>query len=274
VHVAEYLRSDWIRNVVEEFQSPKFRDENMLHFEALMIVGVLVAAGLLARKRVVEALWIVFWVHMALGSVRHAPVFITVAAPIIAVELSNLWSRLTASAQKSSLVGILNQMAADSLPAFRRTSVLPFAVVLALVLIGQPIKWPTDFPSQLFPTKLAATHADRILHSRLLTTDQWGDYLIYKNPQQKVFVDGRSDFYGKEIGTDYMRVLNGHWKWREILDRYKFDLALVPVDIAIAQLLKADPAWSVVEDDGKHILLARTATSVPSTSISPHQPRF
>lgn len=274
IHVAEYLRSDWIRNVVQEFQSPSFRDENMLHFEALLLAGVLVAAGLLARKRVVEAIWIVFWVHMALGSVRHAPVYVTVAVPIIGVELGALWTRFTAAAKKNSLSAIINQMAADSLPAFRRTSILPFATVLALVLIGPPIKWPTDFPSQLFPTKMVAKHGDLILNSRVLTTDQWADYLIFRNPQQRVFVDGRSDFYGKEIGLDYMRVLNGHWKWRQILDQYQFNLALVPVDMAIAQLLKSDPQWRAVEDDGKQILLVRTPTSVPSTRISPNKPRF
>ena len=47
----------------------------------------------------------------------------------------------------------------------------------------------------------------------MLTTDQWADYLIYTNPQQKVFVDGRSDFYGPEIGNDYIRLMNGQWDW-------------------------------------------------------------
>ena len=37
-HIVEYLRSDWIRNVVQEFQSPSFRDENMLQFEALLFM--------------------------------------------------------------------------------------------------------------------------------------------------------------------------------------------------------------------------------------------
>src|SRR5258708_32157207 len=58
IHVGQYLRSDWIRSVIQEFQSPSFRDENMLQFEALMLVGVLAAASLLSRRRVVEALWI------------------------------------------------------------------------------------------------------------------------------------------------------------------------------------------------------------------------
>ena len=50
-------------------------------------------------------------------------------------------------------------------------------------------------------------HSDLILQSRVLTTDQWADYLIYINPAQKVFIDGRSDFYGPEVGNDYLRLI-------------------------------------------------------------------
>ena len=274
VHVGEYLQSTWIKNMVQEFQSPSFRTESMMQFEALMLVGLLVAAALFRRKQIVEGLWIAFWAHMALSGVRHVPLFVTVCAPIIAMEVSRWWTGSTASAKKSSLVGILNQMAADSLPAFGRTSVLPFAVAAALILIGSPIQWPQDFPKQLFPIQMIQQNAGLIAKSRVLTTDQWGDYLIYKNPQQKVFVDGRSDFYGETIGKEYVQVINGHWRWREHLAKYNFDLVLVPVSTALAQLLKQEPGWKTVADDGEQILLVRDQALVPVAGNSPLQPRF
>ena len=39
-----------------------------------------------------------------------------------------------------------------------------------------------------------------------MTTDQWADFLIYTNPAQKVFVDGRSDFYGVAFMKDYLKL--------------------------------------------------------------------
>jgi hypothetical protein len=262
-HVAEYLRSDWIRNVVQEFQSPTFRAENMLQFEALLLIGVIVAGAQFRRWKIVEGLWIVVWAHMALGSVRHAPVFIAVTAPIIASQLSDWWNMCTRKVRKSSLPGILNAMAADALKGFRRTSAWPAAVVAVLILMGPPltptqtIKWPQDFPEFVFPVKIVHAHSDLILRSRVLTTDQWADYLIYVNPAQKVFIDGRSDFYGPEVGNDYLRLTNGVWEWRQLLDKYRFNLALVPVESALAQILKLAPEWRVLEDDGKRILLVR-----------------
>jgi hypothetical protein len=274
VHVANYLQSSWIRDMVEEFQSPSFRKESMMQYEVLLLVGLMVAAAMFRRRHIVEGLWIVFWAHMSLGSVRHVPVFIAVCAPIIAAEIACWWSAVAARTSKGSLVGILNQMGLDSAPGFRRTSILPWAVAMGLIVIGEPLKWPTDFPALLFPTKIVHEHADLIARSRVLTTDQWGDYLIYLNPEQKVFVDGRSDFYGEKVGREFLQIMNGHYRWREWMAKYSFDLALVPTATAIAELLKQEPNWRTLSDDGKQILLVREASPVPVAGTSPIQPRF
>jgi hypothetical protein len=282
-HVIAYLRSDWIRNVIQEFQSPSFRTENMMQFEAVMLIGLMTAFAWFKRRRVVEGLWIVFWAHMALGSARHVPVFVTVAAPAIAYEVSAWWRQWTARAGKATLKGIVNQIAADSAAGFRRTSAWPAIAVTALVFLPG-VKWPADFPDLIFPTKMVHDHSELISVSRVLTTDQWADYLIYSDPclvaraasctPRKVFVDGRSDFYGSDVGNEYLGIINGRWDWQQILAKYRFNVALVPTESAIAQLLKLTPGWSGVEDDGKRILLVLRGTSVPPTGNFPREPRF
>ena len=273
VHVVEYLRSDWIRNVIQEFQSPSFRNENMMQFEALLFLGLIVSGMLFRRRRIVEGLWIVFFANMSLSSVRHVPVFVTVTVPIIAGEVSKWWKQWTASARKSSLPGILNQMAADSMSGFRRSSAWPAMVVIALMFLGKPVPWPKDFPDQILPVKMVHDHEADILNQRVLTTDQWADYLIYLNPNQKVFVDGRSDFYGPEIGNEYIHLINGQWDWEKLLAKYNFSSALLPIESSLAQLLKTRPDWRVVDDDGKRILLVHRTTSVPPTGNPPPEPR-
>lgn len=284
VHIAQYLRSDWIRTAVEEFQSPRFRDENMLQFEALLLAGLIASAGLFARRRLVEGLWIVFWAHMALSSARHVPVYVAVAAPLVAVEVSAWWNLATARAGKRSLLGIVNQTAADSLAGFRRTSLLPFAVVLILALMGEPVRWPSDFPSQLFPTEIVNQHGALLARSIVLTTDQAADYLIYRNPAQKVFIDGRSDFYGPEIGREFLAVTQGLPEWRSIMGKYGFDAVLLPENTALVQLIRGDPGWQeAARQEGTRlaghssdtwILLVRKARPVPSTGNFPAEPRF
>lgn len=70
-----YLRSPWIREAIEEFQSPNFRSEALVQFEILLFPGLGVCGLLLSRRRFVEPLWLALWAFSALGSVRHAPLW-------------------------------------------------------------------------------------------------------------------------------------------------------------------------------------------------------
>jgi hypothetical protein len=256
-HVLEYLHSDWIKNTIQEFQSPVFRDETMFQFEVLMFSGLIAAGLMFRRKQIVEGLWILFFAHMSLSSVRHVPVYIAVCAPAIAANLSEWYRAWTRNAKKNSLVGILNQIAEDAARGFRRGSLWPAAAVVALAMMNAPMQWPADFPEEIFPVKMVRDHPGDILNTRTLTTDQWADYLIFTNPNQKVFMDGRSDFYGAEIGDQYLHLTGGYWDWEKILDKYAFQAVLIPVAMPLAQLLKPDARWRIVEDDGKKILFVR-----------------
>ena len=261
-HIVEYMRSDWIMNVVQEFRSPSFRGETMLQFEVLLFSGLIAAGHLLRRRRVAQGLLILFFSYLALSSARHVPLFVAATLPLIAAEVAEWWATFTKDAPKGSLRKILNQMAEDSLPGFRRTSIWPVAFVVALIFIGKPIKWPEDFPSEIFPVSIVKSHEAQIVASRVLTTDQWADYLIFRNPtKQRVFVDGRSDFYGEKIGNQYIQLLNGAWDWERTLNQYQFTMALLPVEQPVVQLLKQSPDWRVVQDDGKRILLERRAAA-------------
>jgi len=68
-------------------------------------------------------------------------------------------------------------------------------------------------------------------------------------------VDGRSDFYGQEIGNDYLHVTGGQWDWDQIMKKNGFTSVLLPSELPLCQLLKRDPAWKVEQDSGKTILL-------------------
>jgi len=258
VHIFEYLRADWIKNIVQEFQAPTFRNEGQLQYEALLLGGLIVVGFLAGKRRYTEALWILFLAHASLISVRHAPIYATVAAPFIACQLSEWWSASAARMKKSQALRILHQLGTDLSSGFRWTSVWPAVFILILVFMNEPLKWPRDFPSEMFPTAMIHQHADLVAGGRLLTTDQWGDYIIYSYyPRQRVFVDGRSDFYGETLANQYLHLLQGAYDWREIMGRYGFDVALLPVDWPLSSLLKQDPSWRVVADDHSSVLFRR-----------------
>jgi hypothetical protein len=256
-HIGEYLRSDWIRNNIQEFQAPTFRSEGQLQFEVVLILALLVVTLLVRGRRITEALWVLFLAHSALTSLRHAPLLALVAIPLIAEELSSIWKRSAVKGRRNSIAGTLHTLGADLAEPFRRSSV--WIAVTVVIVACAPLQWPADFPKELFPTTLVAHNRQRFETARLLTTDQWGDYLIFHYyPRLKVYVDGRSDFYGEQLGKEYLHVLQLSADWQRIVERRGFDTVLLGPEWPLVQMLKRSPDWRVVEETGKAVLLIRS----------------
>lgn len=267
-HILDYLQSDWIRAHIQEFQAPTFRNEGELQFEVLLLSGIFLCGWLLARRNITGCLWILFLGHSALTSLRHAPLYASVAAPVIASEVSLQWARWVGGYKKTFLPGIFHQLGKDLVPSFSRITLWPVIALVVLALLPQ-ISWPTDFPAELFPIKMIQARQSVLETGRLLTTDQWGDYLIFHySPKLKVFIDGRSDFYGSEFGNDYMKLMQGAWNWEALLQKHRFEVALLPVEWPLAALLKQNRQWQLIQDDGKALLFVRRAEAVQSRLLS------
>ncbi|MGA2595571.1 MAG: hypothetical protein ABSH09_01035 [Bryobacteraceae bacterium] len=255
-HIATYLQSDWIRNNIQEFMAPTFRTEGQLQFELILILGLLTVTLLLRKGRIVEALWVLFFAHSSLTSVRHAPLFCLLAVPLIADELSSAWKVAAAKLPRGSLLGTLHTLGVDLAVPFRRSSVwIPLSV--AIVALA-PLSWPVDFPKEVFPTAIVAHNSKLFETGRILTTDQWGDYLIFHYyPRIKVYVDGRSDFYGEQLGDEYMHILQLSSDWKRIFERRGFDVVLLPSHWPVVEVLRGNPEWHVVEETTKAVLFLR-----------------
>jgi len=255
-HIAAYLQSDWIRNNIQEFMAPTFRSEGQLQFELILILGLLTVTLLLRRRRIVEALWVLFFAHSSLTSVRHAPLFCLLAVPLIADELSSAWKVTAAKLPRGSLIGTLHTLGVDLAGPFRRSSVwIPLTV--AIVALA-PLSWPVDFPKEIFPTAIVCHNSKFFETGRVLTTDQWGDYLIFHYyPRIKVYVDGRSDFYGEQLGDEYMHILQLSSDWKRIFERRGFDVVLLPSHWPVVEVLRGNPGWRVAEETDKAVLFLR-----------------
>ncbi|MEO8658558.1 MAG: hypothetical protein ABI693_08815 [Bryobacteraceae bacterium] len=261
VHIAEYLRAGWIRELVQEFQSPDFRSESLFQFEMVLFGGLAAAAWLAAKKRYVEVLWVLFWAHSALGSVRHVPLFAAVAIPIVCRELSRVWRRWLEGAATGTSLASLRALERAQTGAFLRTSMWPAGFVLIVASLGFGMTWPKDFPEAKFPARSVAAYGGLLRRSRVLTSDQWADYLIYRGyPEQRVFLDGRSDFFGERLVREYAAVTAGRYDWQKILERHGIDVILAPAGWPLATLLKGHSEWQLLRDDGQAVLFQRTTT--------------
>jgi hypothetical protein len=260
-HIVGYLESSWILNNVNEFQSPRIRSESMLVFAFLLLGGVALASRALSRGEWFSGGVVFLWGLAALRSARHVPFYAVAAAPVVAFEFSALWRSLAARSRPQSLVRIFWDSGQELGRSRRMGLWTPLLAALALWLAA-PFPRISDFPPTAFPVAAVARNMGRLAptgwHPRILTSDQWGDYLIYRlYPRQQVFFDGRSDFYGPAVGNDYKQLMGAGRRWHETMARYGFDLALLPQDWPLASVLERDPQWELVYRDELALVLAR-----------------
>lgn len=274
------LRSAGMRSFIGEWFSPDFHQS--LYRPLLLVCLLLLIAFAWSpsrpRGRVLVPLLLTFFA--ALDAVRHIPIFILLAMPVLAAALP-VQSASPPFSQKRS--------------GSRRFQPLFQVAVVVLMAAFAMAKWITLARDQNaseadhFPQKAADFLR---LHGRdqLQTTPaqplkvfvyyDWGGYAIWRlYPEARVFVDGRADLYGPDLHRDDLlrqfktavQLRNG---WRQVLDRWQVDAVLLPPSCALAQALALDRGWhSPFQDSGAVIFirsLSTTKNAAENAPLSPH----
>src|ERR1019366_6838129 len=127
----------------------------------------------------------------------------------------------------------------DSIARLHLLSVFGVLLLAALIYAPHPPrKFRAEFDPKVYPAAALATlRTDPA--GRIFTHDQWGDYLIYRlYPAHKVFVDGRSDFYGDDFEEKCIDVLNVKYGWEKTLTGFGVDTVLLPPNAPLSGALK------------------------------------
>jgi len=261
-HIFQYLSDSWILNHVQEFQSPVIRSEGMVVFAVLLVAGIAAAARAFARGERFEGVLALLWGFASLRSARHIPFFCIAAAPAIAAECALWWRGIADRAAATTARRIFWDLGRELGEAPRVSAWLAAGAAMALAASGVA----ADFPAAHFPS-VAVERNQALLdppgaYPRVLTSDQWADYLIFRfYPRQRVFFDGRSDFYGAALGADYASLAGAQDGCLKLLDRYRFDMALLPRDWPLGAALDGDAQWKRAYRDGVATLYVRQGSA-------------
>lgn len=273
IHVAQYLGTAFYVQRISEFQSADFHSFSAAYFETLLALTIAAAFWHLASGRLIQVMLLLSWTHLALFSVRNIPIFAVVAAPGIASALrewleyarssSSLnWLRRfsgTVSELESGLQLIASHSKRDRFHCTPCLAVLTLAVLLAYS--GHLKAMHAEFDPNRFPVTAASALSQQAAPEpiRLYANWQWGGYLIYRLwPSLKVFDDGRTDFYGPAFVQDGLDVWDAKSNWSTILAQYDVNATLLPVDSALATVLRERPDWTPVYQDQVAVLFERT----------------
>ncbi len=274
LHVFGYLKNEFIFNHITEFFSPDFHFPSARFFELLLLLGLGSVVWAARRGRYAQALLVISFAHFSLQSARHIPLYTILAAPLIAAALTSALAArgsLTLPEWARQLLAELQRFGADIAPIDNRPRFYAASGLVTLLVIavfcspsgaGRLKTNQPRFDPKVFPAG-AADYLERTAFSGdVFSTDQWSSYLIYRAfPRVRVFMDGRSDYYGRQMGELYLSLLAVHHTWERTLDQYRVDLVVLPVDSGLAGALKESVRWKVLYDDGVALIFERAGSA-------------
>jgi hypothetical protein len=189
----------------------------------------------------------------ALDAVRHIPLLVLLATPVIAAAFpgASSLSQFSRSRPVSS--------ARQSRFAFRG-AVLLLMAGFALTRWSSLVRNQARAEAELYPTQAVEFLRLHKLPSRLFVYYDWGGYAIWKlYPEYRVFVDGRADLYGDDLLRQFQEAAQLRAAWEQVLDRWRVQAILVPPSGALAQGLLLDVGWHAEYHDSQGILFLPTA---------------
>jgi len=236
--------TDPVLGVTEEFSAPAL-DGGLQSTCFFTLFAILVVTLVLRGRRapLSKSLVALAMACLALRGVRHVPLFVVVALP---------------------LLGQLLRSAPSTVIVRSKAPVAPIVVVGLLVSIAiaggtlrQALLGGCDFDPTRFPTTtLDWLREHRPPADRGLAWDNWGGFLAYRLGIP-VFIDDRSDFFPRELTRDYLRIAAATPASAALLDRYGIRWILYPRSSPLIRLLGEDPKWQKVSADAAAALFVR-----------------
>lgn len=260
-HVWTYLNNRELLARVGEFQSFNFHAEGAT--QVLLVVAIAIAGGTLAlaERRPHHFLLCLGLALLSLRSARALPLL-----ALLALAPAN--AAITAAFRRAHL-GPRMKALLDCFLAYSERlriidarcggyAVAPVGLLLMAALMNTPaIASQAAFPAKEFPVAAAKALDKLPAGTRLLAPDKYGGYLIYRfEGKRKVFMDGRSDFYGVEFMKQYIRLIEARPGWREQVHKFQFTHALLPNNYSLLAGLE-HWGWKQIYRDEVATLLAR-----------------
>jgi len=268
-HIVQYLSDTAQIDHIVEFQPVNFHHPTSAYFEPLMILALLTALWDARNRRFADVFLNLGWLHLALIAQRNIPLFAIAASPLVARGVASAidasrdarvarWLRAIAVWFSTSSTEFEET---DRIPRMHLLSVASFAFIGALLLTPRPAsaKFTPAYDPGSYPERALGVLRTEETH-HIFSDDEWGDYLLYHlYPSKRVFIDGRSDFYGDDFNQVYLDLMGLKPGWQKTLDKYSIDTVVLSPRFALTSALKISRDWRVAYDDGVAVVFRRTA---------------
>lgn len=252
-----YISNDFMTSHTREYLSPNF------HIRYLWPFMFMVAFGLFSlvqdyRIRVRDGLLLAGWTIMALYSVRNFPLFAVITAPIFG-KMTQAW------AEKLPVLSKLNLSISNIEKTLRGNLWIYVSVLVFGILLWSGIPLDMNGKGNVYLADKMPVHAVEWLlenpqEGNKFNHFEWGGYILYRMwPQELVFIDGQTDFYGETLFREYVDVISINDGWENVLETYDVKWMLIPRDGILARYLYSinDDTWNVIYKDDLAVIFRR-----------------
>jgi hypothetical protein len=255
-HLVGFFGESYLFEVTNEFMSPNFHSWSGKIFLAMMLLAV---GGLtLSRKRPTypRLFLILASIAFSLIAQRNIALFGLTALAVLALHMDPEWRRLPGIGRIREVFE-RDEGRRRSGPWALGLTVLLIVVALNRGSIGTLTVVPNAFDPEIFPVAAVEEARREGVEGNLFHEFIWGGYLLLEWPEQRVFIDGGTDYYGTELYREAVETITLAPGWRDKLDERKVSLALLSTKSAMAHELARDSGWGVRYCDDTAVLLQR-----------------
>jgi hypothetical protein len=197
----------------------------------------------------------------ALDAVRHIPIFVLLAMPVISAALPAASSSWQFGRDRPVPAGHNSRMAFHS-------AVLILMAVFTAAQWQSLVRHQAATEAEFFPQQAVESLRSEGSNLRLFAYYDWGGYVIWKlYPRERVFVDGRADLYGDDLIDQFKTAVELRRGWQKVLEEWGVEAVLIPTSGPLAQALALQADWVVRYRDPKATLFLRIKPAAGGTEI-------
>jgi hypothetical protein len=247
------LHSPAMLGYIGEWQSPDFHASTYLPLLTMILATLLLPAISPRKLRPRELLLLTVLTYAALRSVRHIPLYVLVAAPVLCATME-AWL-----AEKRGIVRRAEPPIFSRAKMAFNATLLSFLVIYVVARLGYVVGNQSRVEAKEFPAAAAGFIRSHALPGPMLNHYNWGGYFIWKlYPEYRVFIDGRADMYGDNFMDQYAATYAAKGEnWRQPLSEWGIRTIVLPPESPLLAAVRALPAWKQVYSDGQVTILSQ-----------------
>jgi hypothetical protein len=250
-----YFGSRFLLDRTIEYKSPDFHISSTWPF-LVMLVLFFLAHGFKGKLKIHEAFLLVGWGALSLYNARNIPIFAIVTAPYLGHLIQE-------NIKDSRAMLHIEQNLANIEKGLRgyAFNILAITLVLVTMLQNPAIR----FNPRAFPVEAVNWLKSNPQEGRMFNFFTWGGYLLYRLwPEQQVFIDGQTDFYGEALSREYVQVESLHPGWEDALSKYNVSWVITQKNQPLEDALLEND-WEVLYEDNTAVILRKPQANALQT---------